>query len=91
MKGKAVKERGLEFEAWSSKLLAPATLNTKHQAPDWFAPCAGITLIRFYGFDLSLLPPDGEIQHPGNTEKFIIGAKVKEKIFCAVTFIPCPS
>jgi hypothetical protein len=26
-------------------------------------PCAGITLIRFYGYDLSLPPIDGK--HPG--------------------------
>jgi hypothetical protein len=32
-------------------------------------PCAGITLIRFYGYDLSIaLPLDGRGSTPGNTE-----------------------
>ena len=31
-------------------------------------PCAGITLIRFYGYDLSLVPPLAGQNTPGNTE-----------------------
>jgi hypothetical protein len=49
------------------------TLNVK-----LLSPCAGITLIRFCGFDLSL---SVEEKHPGNTEKFINAAKIGEEIF----------
>ena len=40
-------------------------------------PCAGITLIRFYGFDLSL--PSSTVNTPGNAEIFT--TNVRDKIF----------
>jgi hypothetical protein len=49
-------------------------------------PCAGITLIRFDGFDLSLalnlpncFPAGSGVRHPGETLKFC--RKIKERIF----------
>jgi hypothetical protein len=44
----------------------------------WHLPCAGITLIRFYGFDLS---PQafGERTPRGNAE--ILAAKLRENFF----------
>lgn len=41
-------------------------------------PCAGITLIRFYGFDLSH-PALGGITPRGNAE--ILAAKLRKEIF----------
>lgn len=40
-------------------------------------PCAGITLIRFYGFDLRLLPLQ---KTPRETLKFC--CEIKEEFFC---------
>jgi hypothetical protein len=44
----------------------------------WNPPCAGITLIRFCGYDLSRFPAYCRIQHPGNTE---MSNKNKEDFF----------
>ena len=84
MKGKRL--RG-EFGVWSpvfgGRSSSLQTTNCKLQTK--IAPCAGITLIRFCGFDLSRTTC--VVQHPGNTEKLIVAAKIaQDNFYWPVTF-----
>jgi hypothetical protein len=51
----------------------------------WHLPCAGITQIRFDGFDLSLIRPMAESNTPGNAE---VLSKIKEDLFYQTCNLP---
>lgn len=56
MKGKAERENRFWVSCYEFRVACVSQLQILNSKPSTvFAPCAGITLIRFYGFDLSLL------------------------------------
>ena len=55
MKGKRCEWRNFQFEVYSFQLMQNKRQTENGKRKTVLAPCAGITLIRFCGFDLS--PP----------------------------------